>query len=144
MKRNGIIISLFICLGLTFAFTSCEKESKCNYDQKAMIVSETEFENAPDDPHMHIVNMEIKGDCLKIKFNSGGCSGNSWVVKLVAQEGIAKSNPPIRGVKLSLDNQEYCEASIHKEISFNIKSLRVEGTKKVQLDVSGNTILYKY
>jgi len=142
MKRVVILLSL-ICTGLIFA-SSCEKKSKCNCDQEAIIVSETEFENAPDDPHMRIVNMEIIGDCLKIKFNSGGCNGNTWIEKLIAQEGIAKSNPPIRGVRLSLDNKEGCEALIHKEISFNIKRLQVEGTKKVRLNISGTEILYKY
>ena len=143
MKRKKIFISLLISLGLIFVF-SCEKEQNCSCDQDAIIVSETEFENAPDDPHMSIVNMEITGNCLKIKFNSSGCSGNTWIEKLIAQEGIAKSNPPIRGVKLSLVNKEGCEALIHKEISFNIKNLQVEGAKKVQLNVSGTLILYEY
>ena len=144
MVRNKIFISLLACLGLTFILSSCEKEPDCSCDQDAVIVNETEYKSAPDDPHMHIVNLEITGDCLKIKFNSGGCSGNTWIVKLIAQEGIAKSDPPQRGVRLSLDNKEGCEALIHKEISFNIKSLQVGGTKKVQLNISGQSILYEY
>jgi len=121
-----------------------QEEMISNCYQDAIIVSESEFEGAPDDPQMNIVNMEIMGNCLKIRFNSSGCSGNTWIEKLIAQEGIAKSNPPIRGVKLSLDNKELCKALIHKEISFNITSLQVEGTKKVQLNISGNSILYEY
>jgi len=144
MKRDKFFISLLICWGLTFVFSFCAKELKHSCDQDAIIVSETEFENAPDDPHMTIVSMEITGNCLNIKFNSSGCSGNTWIEKLIAQEGIAKSNPPIRGVKLSLDNKEECKALVHKEIAFNIKSLQVEGAKKVQLNVSGTYILYEY
>ena len=129
-----------------FLFVSCVKSEQESQvcDQDAITVSETEFESAPNDPHMNIVNMEIMGNFLKIKFNSSGCSGNTWIEKLIAQEGIAKSNPPIRDVRLSLDNKEVCEALIHKEILFNIKSLQVEGTQKVQLNVSGTWILYEY
>lgn len=144
MRWNEIVISLLICLGLPLAFSSCEKEPNYSCDQDAIIVGETEFESAPDDPHMRIVNMEITGNCLKIKFNAGGCSGNTWIEKLIAQEGIAKSNPPQRNARLSLDNKEECEALIHKEISFNIKNLQVSGMRKVQLNVSGTEILYEY
>ena len=142
MNRFLMSISVLIC-GVVFIGCNSEvTDYRCNKD--GIIVSETEFESAPDDPNLCIVSMEITGNCLKIKFNSSGCSGNTWIEKLIAQEGIAKSNPPIRGVRLSLDNKEECKALVHKEIPFNIKNFQVEGTKKVQLNVSGTFLLYEY
>jgi len=142
MKKHQFI-GLLICLGLIFIFSSCKKEKDCDYNQK-VVISETEYKNAPNDPGMKIVNMEIVGDCLKIKFNSSGCSGSSWVVKLIDRGDLIKTNPPQRTLILSLYNTEMCEALIHKEVSFNIKDLQVEGTKKVELNISGESILYRY
>jgi len=90
--------------------------------------------------------MKIVDNCLKIKFTAPGCDPNEWFEKLIAQEGIAKSNPPIRGVRLSLDNRFTCIpiTPVYKEISFNIEDLQIYGSSSVLLNVSGNWILYEY
>ncbi len=113
-----------------------------NCDQN-VIISADEYENAPND-YLNILNMQIVDDCLKIKFNASGCSGNSWIVKLIDQEDVAHSNPIQRTLRLSLDNKEACLAVITKEVSFNIKDLQVEGTNKVLLNISGDSIIYEY
>ena len=110
---------------------------------KAVIVNESEYEDVTSALFV-ISEMKIEGDCLKIKIGSSGCSGSSWVAKLIAQEGIAKSNPPIRSVKLFLDNKELCQAFIAKEFAFDIEDLRVPDCNQVYLSISGKSILYEY
>jgi len=109
---------------------------------KNVIVSATEFENAPD--QVSIIDMKIEGNCLKIKFGASGCDGSSWIVKLIDKGTIAYSDPPKRDLRLSLDNKEICDAVVTKEISFNIEDLQIPGADKVLLDISGNQIIYEY
>ena len=115
-------------------------ENDCDQD---VIITESEFEGASDDP-FSIIDLNIVDNCLKITFSAGGCNGNTWVVKLVASEWIYQSLPPLRVLRLSLDNKEMCEALITKEISFNIESLQYEDINEVRLDISGTEIRYKY
>ena len=144
MKRIAILLSLVV-----FFSISCEKNTnQSNFDQD-VIISQTEYKNAPNDPQMRILDMQIEGDCLKIKFQSGGCSGNTWIVKLVGLGNYDKSYPPQTTLRLSLDNKEMCEALITKEVSFNLEPLkecfRHHGTNKLYLNVlDKGGILYKY
>ena len=115
-------------------------QSNCDQD---IIISPDEFENAPNF-YLSIIDMKIVDDCLKIKFGSSGCSGNTWVVKLIDSGIIAESIPCQRTLRLSLDNQEACAAAFTKEVSFNIKDLQIKGDNKVLLNISGKSILYEY
>jgi len=108
-----------------------------------IIVSESEFMNAPFDP-FSIIDLKIVDNCLKIKFSASGCNGNSWIVRLIGSKSIGNSMPPYRWLRFSLDNKEECETLIYKEVSFNIEDLQYEGSNKVKLNVSGNVILYEY
>ena len=124
--------------------SNCERcnTSKCGPD---VIINKTEYENAPD-YQVVIEEMKMEGNCLKIRFSASGCDGNSWVVKLIDSESIEKSLPIQRTLRLSLDNQEVCEAWITKEVFFNIEGLQIHDytDKSVYLKVSGKGILYKY
>ena len=114
---------------------------------KNVIISKDEYENAPDYP-VSILDMKIEGNCLKIKFAASGCDGNSWNVKLIDNGSLAYSDPPLRTLRLSLDNKESCTAWITKEISFSLKPLmeylRHNGTNQLYLNISGKRILYEY
>jgi hypothetical protein len=135
----GIIIS-----GLFF--TSCTKENDClpEFCDQSVIVNKNEYSSAPGD-QLTIISAELQGDCLKIKFASGGCNGNSWEVKLIDSEVVLYSYPPQRNLRLSLKNKELCLAHIEKEITFDVKNLQVPGNK-VLLNIanSGSQILYEY
>lgn len=126
---------------------SCKKNSAEPADpgacDKAVIVSKTLFETAPDD-QFYLKDLKINGDCLTIAFQSSGCSGKNWEVELIDRGDLIKTNPSQRTLRLSLKNGEICDALISKEISFNIKKLRSEGTDRVELNVSGKSILYQY
>ena len=135
----------------TISENGCEKffidylkvfSNQSDCDQN-VIISETEYQNAPNDPFT-ITDMKIEGDCLIIKFSASGCDGNTWTVKLIDSGVIAESYPCQRTLRLSLDNKEICAAVPAKEISFDIKDLQIYGNDKVILHVSGQEILYEY
>ena len=125
--------------------TPVVENSNCDQD---VIISARDYENAPNepfyDPNVRIIDMRIVDNCLKIKFQAGGCSGNTWIVKLIDSGVIAESIPCQRTLRLSLDNRETCEALPVREISFNIEDLQLGGNNSVILHISGHTILYEY
>jgi hypothetical protein len=112
-----------------------------------VIISKTEYENAPDFP-VSIIGLTIVNNCLKIKFSASGCDGSSWNVKLIGLGNYDKSNPPQTTLRLSLDNKEECLAVITKEVSFNLEPLkeyfRHHETNKLYLNILGKGILYEY
>jgi hypothetical protein len=130
--------------------------SKSNCD-KNVIISATEFENAPNDD-VTIIDMKIVNNCLKIKFAAIECGTEPWIVELIGWGNYDKSSPPQTTLRLSLDNKIMCDALIVKEmeISFNLVPLteyfKHHGTKEIVLNVSYNrgdttlvkSILYKY
>ena len=115
-------------------------QSNCDKD---VIISETEYKTAPNDL-VSILDMEISGNCLNIRFAASGCSGNSWVLNLIDAGVVAESYPCQRSLRLSLENKEMCKAYITKEISFNIEDLQIEGNDKVSLNIAGQQLLYEY
>ena len=144
MKVSKFITgALLILLG----FIACNKEDEVDpvitCDQKVKI-SEYEFLNAPDD-QLVIDTLEINGDCLKITFSSGGCDGESWEIKLIDSASVVYTDPPQRNLRLSLKNEELCDAWITKEITFDISALHL-GTNNVILNIvnSGDQITFHY
>jgi len=114
---------------------SCDRES---------VISNEKYESAPSDP-LTIHGLAINDDCLKINFSSSGCDGDTWKPELVVSEAILFSLPPQRNLRLSLENDEMCEAIVTKEISFDISNLKAGGTE-VRLNISNSdeSIIYEY
>ena len=137
--RWGIIVA-----GLLFASCYKETDNLSAVCDQSVIISSDKYTDAPHDP-LTIVSTEFNGDCLKINFASGGCSGNSWVVKLIDSGVVLYSDPPQRNLRLSLKNRELCDAYIGKEVTFDVRDLQVNGNK-VLLNItnSGDQILYEY
>jgi len=142
--KDKILVVLF-CLFVLFA---CDKDDNhdgnpTNCDLITIISSEL-YASAPND-ELTINSLEINEDCLKINFSSSGCSGDSWLLKLIDSGNILESYPPQRNLRLSLKNDEECDAYFTKELTFNISNLRVEGNQvKLNLTNSDKSILYKY
>ena len=108
------------------------------------VISENSYRDAPSG-ELTINSIEIENDCLKINFSASGCSGESWKVRLIDSGSIKESDPPQRDIRLSLDNEEMCQAYITQELSFNISGLKVDGGRVVLiLTNSGDQILYEY
>jgi hypothetical protein len=114
-----------------------EVNNSSNCDQKA-IVSLSGFENIPN--HRVVINNVIReGNCLKINFSASGCSGDTWVVNLIAVPSVAAVVPPEFAVRLSLNNPEECEAWINREMSFNLENLQRfnQNIGRVRLNIEG-------
>ncbi len=144
---NLLLWAILVCISLS----SCAIDSNKEYfecDQKVVISAE-EYIIAPSD-QLTINSLEINGDCLTINFSSSGCSGDSWELKLIDADVILESYPPQRNLRLSLKNEELCDAYITKEITFDIYELQVDRNqvfgKKVKLNItnSDDQILYEY
>ena len=134
-------------VGLASLFLGCDKDEEISNCDKDVVISQTEYENAPND-RFEILEMRIVGNCLKIKFWASGNDGKSWAVELIGFGNYDKSNPPQTTLRLSLDNKEAGRAIIEKEISFNLEPLveyfRHHGTNKLYLNISGEGILFEY
>jgi len=137
-------ILILILAGIAILSCSNDDNGNSNNCDFETIISAEQYKNAPSD-RLNINSFEINGNCLKINFSSSGCSGDTWELKLIDSEVILKSNPPQRILRLSLKNEEDCEAYITKELTFDISNLQVDG-KKVQLNLtnSDDNILYEY
>ena len=137
------ITKILLLLLLSTTVSACnnddDNQNECNENA---IVSSEEYETAPNDP-LNINSVTIEGDCLTINFVTGGCDGESWIIKFISSEIIEPTVPPSRQVRLSLIDNEDCEALITKNVSFNIKNLRVEGNNVVLL-FDNSSIEYEY
>ncbi len=133
-----------IVFGLVFTFCSKNDDNDFSLCGDQVIVSAVEYVSAPDDL-LTIISAEITGDCLKIKYSSSGCDGSTWELKLIDSGMILESNPPQRNLRLSMKNDELCDAYFEKEISFDISNLQVSGNQVLlNLTNSGDQLTYNY
>ena len=109
-----------------------------------LIINETEYLKALKDPSLSIIDMSISENTLKIKFTASGCTGKTWIAKLIASENVIETNPCQRPIILTLVNNESCTAMPIKEVSFNIETLQIKGDNKVKLNILDKSILYEY
>lgn len=103
------------------------------------------FKNAAAAP-LTILESNISGDCLTLNVGVSGCSGINWEFQLIDSGDIMESLPPQRNIRLSLYNNEVCEAYFVKVLSYDISNLQVEGTDEVLLNLlnSQKQINYSY
>lgn len=135
------ILFLFSIVG----FSNCSDNEPDNplCGQRA-IINETLYLNANTEL-LDVVEISIAQDCLNIELGSSGCDGESWVVELFDAGVILESFPPQRNVVISIKNDELCDAYFTREYSFDISSLRVDGSS-VFLNIANteSQILYEY
>lgn len=137
-----IKILLLVCVIVSSLSCSDGNEPDPNGCDLGTVISQDLFRNAPSD-QVTINSLEIENDCLKINFSASGCNGESWKIRLIDSGSIKESEPPQRDIRLSMDNDELCQAFITRELSFNIANLKVEGGRVVlNLTNSGDQILY--
>ena len=141
MKKILILILVGIAVLSCSSDDDNIKQYNCNLET---IISAEKYINAPSH-QLEINNLVINDNCLKINFSSGGCDGNTWKLKLIDSGDIMESNPPQRNLRLSLKNEELCQAYITRELTFDITNLKVNGNK-VHLNIinSDKNILYEY
>ncbi len=111
----------------------------------AVIINNEAYNGTETNPNI-IKNVTLSGNCLTVTVTASGCSGESWVVKLIDAGAIAKSLPPQRSLKISLDNKELCLAVFTRSYSFDISALKVNGYNKLTLNIDGykQALTYSY
>jgi len=145
MTKNKSFIGLLICFGLMFVAFSCKEKEVCPPLPCApgVIICAEVFENTPEYlEYASISNLRIEGDYLKFTVASSGCSGSTWIVKLLAGP-LAYTNPPTMTLRVHFENNEDCEAYFYREFSFNIECLQTQGGSMI-LNIAGQSILYEY
>ncbi len=128
-----------------FVIVACSNDDDVSTNcDRFTVVSSEQFENAPKD-EVTINSISINDNCLKINFSASGCDGDSWEVLFIDSGGVLFSLPPQRNLRLSLKNEELCEAFITKELTFDIRALHVSGNQ-VLLNIQNfdEQILYEY
>lgn len=142
MKFIRLIIPLF---ALVVLLSNCRSPEQFSHScEQPTTISAKLYDSAPKD-HVTINKMDIEGDCLRINFSSSGCSGDSWVVKLIDAGVIMESYPPRRNLIFSLKNEEMCKAYITKEMTFDVSALKVAPDKVIlQITNTGHEILFEY
>ncbi len=142
-----------IFLALACLFISCDSDDDNNNDtnlvtydcDQEVVISNEQFQNATTSD-VGFVDYSFVDGCLELSYSSSGCDGSTWTVELIDSGNVMESAPPQRNIRMVLDNQEACLAVIGKETSFDISSLRVEGSDEVILHLENfdEDILYEY
>lgn len=134
-------------LSLIFIFLqSCSKpdddiymDSVCD---QITIVDNAMFRSTPSAGYL-IESINLTGDCLEIAIVSGGCSGNTWKVELIDAGRVAESYPEQRNLKISLDNQELCNALVGQTYTFDLRPLQT-GNNVVLLNLEQWEVPIRY
>ncbi len=144
--------NIFLSLFLAFFTLSCTTETErqpekiANNCEQSTVINAQEFANTNSAQGV-FQNLQINGNCLKIKYASSGCDGSTWTVKLVSDGATDYSTYPVtKKVKFVLTNQELCLAVFQKERSFDVSGLQVSGQNSVQIKVENYSqpITYQY
>ncbi len=98
----------------------------------------------PDDPTI-IYEAEIHNDCIRITFSAIGCDGDTWKTKLLGGN-ISESNPPRRMLRLSVENEEDCDNTVTKTMTYDISNLQIEEKNEIYLNIVdwNESLLYEY
>jgi len=142
---NAVIKKLVILFLAPIALSCTNNDdpsaNECDFQT---LISGGLYVNAPSD-ELVINSLDISNDCLRINFSASGCSGDTWEIQLIDSEAILESLPPQRNLRLSLKNEEDCEAFITKEYTFDISNLQVQNNQ-VYLNIvnADESILYSY
>lgn len=119
------------------------EKNRSNCIQK-ILVDKNLFTNAPND-EFDFTNVNLVQNCLKVTIQYGGGCGDIEL-KLIDSGYILESYPVQRNIRLSLKDEDYCEALITKKISFDLTPIQVSDMNKVILNLTNwdKPILYSY
>lgn len=151
MKTINLFWSILVCI-CSFSCGSDDEGNANNNDLNdyticdfMTIESANLYENAPNDD-LIINSITLIDDCMIFEFSAGGCDGSTWEVQLIDSGQILESFPIQRNLRLSLNNQEDCEAFVTKSLSFDIANLQDDGNNQVVFNVDNfeSQVLYEY
>jgi hypothetical protein len=142
MKLKPIYLFLITLLTIT----ACKKDAGTGTDdcERKVVINKTQFEEIESD-EIVVSDFTIVGNCLNITVRGSGCDGNSWVVNIIDSEEVVNTKPAQRKLRVTLRNNELCQAYFARDYSFNLTDLQVEGDSVLlKFEESGEEILYEY
>ena len=134
-------------LGIGIVMLNCsnddDNQNQTNCDFKTLVDASQYANNTTD--QFQLNRLEINDNCLEVDLSASGCDGSTWTIELIDSEAILESSPVQRNLKLTLQNEELCEAFITRVFTFDVSNLQLDGNR-VQLNItnSDKSILYEY
>mgnify|MGYP001546734751 CR=1 FL=1 len=125
---------------LLFITLSCDREDdndsvvNCDYP---ILISDSRYQSADSDEPFNIQDISIADGCLIIEIQSSGCDGSTWTAELIDSEGIAKSFPVQRFLKIEFKNIEECDAVISRTFSYDLEDIELSEYSEIILYIDG-------
>ena len=138
---------LALVLMCSLAISSCsDKEPPSAQCNRAIIVSNTNYDKAKDESDFRIRDVSISGNCMTIEYSYGGGCGDIETELVAAENSVQNTmNLPYRELKLSIDDNDNCEALITTSEDFDISALQNEGNSTIiRLHKWDEEIIYAY
>lgn len=134
---------------LTFGILSCNSDDdnstiENNCDFTSEIILEEDF-NAINTSNYAIIEVELNGDCLEMRFGASGCGTDLWEENLYSTDAFYNVFLLQRDVKIELINDE-CLAVFQKTVSFDLTPFQIDGQSDLPLNITGwnEQITYGY
>ncbi|MCX2745566.1 hypothetical protein OO013_16920 [Mangrovivirga sp. M17] len=136
IAKKGCSIFSILFLITILSCKDAEMKLPNNICDQEIIMSDDLFENAPSDP-LTIESTSLYGNCLTITFSAGGCDGSTWQFDLIGQQKTIPEGLPRHFMRLSLKDNELCEALIRKQVSFDLNPA-LGNSNRVTLTLTNN------
>lgn len=145
MKRSKLVLSL-CCFTLLFMNTQCDDDDEVQAPCGQTVIVDSGFYETAASDIFELIEVQIEEDCFNVSVSASGCDGNSWSLVLVDSGNIAESSPEQRYLKLVFSNAEECLAVVIQERSFDLTSIRVDGSNEIILNIDGfsEPLTYSY
>lgn len=143
-------LSVFLTL-IVLALSNCSKIPSVTIDppmpadcDNPVLVDTDLYQNAPSD-EFYFQSATIDGNCLKMIVRyGGGCEAVTF--QLIDAAAIMESLPVQRNIRLSLEDEDDCEALVTRELYYDLTPLQVVGNSKIILNLLGfpESLTYQY
>jgi hypothetical protein len=142
MKKLLLILTLIHILSCNSEDDNFTIENNCDFTSE--IILEEDF-NAINTSNYAIIEVELNGDCLEMRFGASGCGTDLWEENLYSTDAFYNVFLLQRDVKIELINDE-CLAVFQKTVSFDLTPFQIEGQSDLSLNITGwnEQITYGY
>lgn len=142
MKKLLLILTLIHILSCNSEDDNFTIENNCDFTSE--IILEEDF-NAINTSNYAIIEVELNGDCLEMRFGASGCGTDLWEENLYSTDAFYNVFLLQRDVKIELINDE-CLAVFQKTVSFDLTPFQIDGQSDLPLNITGwnEQITYVY
>ena len=142
MKKLLLILTLIHILSCNSEDDNFTIENNCDFTSE--IILEEDF-NAINTSNYAIIEVELNGDCLEMRFGASGCGTDLWEENLYSTDAFYNVFLLQRDVKIELINDE-CLAVFQKTVSFDLTPFQIDGQSDLSLNITGwnEQITYGY